>query len=71
MRITVDIDAQQLASLQKETGSRKKSKAVQCAVGSYLDGLARRRLLRKVLDGGTDYTLTNPEVEALGTYDAH
>lgn len=71
MRITVDIDAQQLASIQKETGSRKKSKAVRCAVSSYLEGLARRRLLRKVLEGGTDYTLTNDELEALGTYDAH
>ena len=37
-------------------------------MNSYLDGLARRRLLRKVLDGGTDYPLTNDEVEALGTY---
>jgi Arc/MetJ family transcription regulator len=71
MRITVDIDAKQLASIQKETGSRKKSRAVRCAVDSYLDGVARRRLLRKILEGGTDYTLTNDEVEALGTYDAH
>jgi Arc/MetJ family transcription regulator len=71
MRITVDIDAKQLAKIQKETGSRKKSRAVRCAVGSYLEGLARRRFLRKVLDGGTDYALTNDEIEALGTYDTH
>ena len=73
MPITVDIDAGQLARVQKETGTGKKSKAVRCAVDSYLDGLARRRFLRKVLDGGTDYRLTNDEIEALGTYadDSH
>jgi len=69
MRITVDIDAEQLVMIQKETGLRPKSKAVRCAVGGYLDSLARRRFLRQVLDGGTDYPLTNAESEALAAYD--
>ena len=70
MRISVDVDAKQIARIQNATGIRKKSPAVQRAVEGYLQAEERKRFLRKVLDGRSDYGLTNAQVEALGVYDA-
>ena len=70
MRLTVDLDENELARIQEETGIRKKSPAVREALGRYVRDLERRRFLRRVLAGETDYPLTNEEIEDLATYDA-
>jgi len=70
MRLTVDIDDQELAEIQKATGIRKKSPAVKKAVEGYLRTLDRQRFLQRVCEGKTDYSVTNRELEAGGTYDA-
>jgi len=71
MRMTVDIDANQLAQIQKATGIRKKSPAIKKAVEGFLYALERRRFLQRVCEGRTDYSLTNDELEESGTYDSH
>lgn len=70
MRITLDIDETELARIQTETGIRKKSPAVREALGRYVRDLERKRFLRRVLAGETDYPLTNDQLEGLATYDA-
>lgn len=70
MRLTVDIEDHDLAKIQKATGLRKKSPAVKKAVEGYLYALERRRFLQRVCEGKTDYSVTNVELEAAGTYDA-
>jgi Arc/MetJ family transcription regulator len=70
MRITVEIDAGNLAAVQQATGIRKRSPAVRRAVADYVRDLERKRFLAKVMEGKTDYSLTNKELEARGTYDA-
>lgn len=70
MRITLDIDEKQLSRIQKETGIRKKSTAVRRALECYIRDLDKKRFLQGVMEGGCDYSLTNEQVEALGTYDA-
>ncbi len=71
MRITVDIDAKDLARIQRVTGITKRSPAVRHVVKSYLQDMERKQFLRDVLDGKTDYSMTNDELEAMGTYDPH
>lgn len=68
MRITVDIDAETLDAIQKETGL-KKSPAIRKIAADYVMGLQRKRFLRKVLEGRTDYGMTNEQLEGLGSYD--
>jgi Arc/MetJ family transcription regulator len=70
MRLTVDIDDNELARLQKATGIKKKSPAVKKAVDDYLYNLERRRFLQRVCEGRTDYSTSNDEIEASGTYDS-
>ena len=70
MRITVEIDDRDLASIQKATGISKRSPAIRQALRSYLRDLEKRRFLRQILDGKSDYSLTNDELEAMGTYDS-
>ncbi len=69
MRITVEIDDRTLARVQRATGIKKKSPAVQKAVADYVRDLERKKFIGKVCEGKTDYGLTNDEVEALGKYD--
>lgn len=69
MRITIEIDENQLAVIQKETGIRMKSPAVRRALECYMREMEKKRFLKKVMEGGCDYSLTNEQVEALGTYD--
>jgi Arc/MetJ family transcription regulator len=71
MRITVELDASELARVQKATGIGKKSPAVRRAVLEYLRERERQRFLQKVREGKTDYGLTNEELEARATYDPH
>ena len=69
MRITIDIDEQQLAAIQQATGITGKSPAVRRVIEDHLEGFARRRFLERVMAGETDYGLTNREIEDLGAYD--
>ena len=71
MRITVEIDDNQLAAIQEATGLTKKSPAIRRAIEDHLAGLARKRFLQRILNGGSDYSLSNEELEALGLYDTH
>jgi Arc/MetJ family transcription regulator len=70
MRITVDIDEKSLAAVQQATGLRKRSPAIRRAVADYVKDLEKKRFLRKVMEGKSDYSLSNEELEARGTYDA-
>lgn len=67
MRVTVDINEKQLALIQRATGQRKKSPAIRQALDEFVAERRRKRLLKKVLDGKTDYALSNDELESLGT----
>ena len=70
MRITIDIDEKDVAKIQKETGIKKKSPAIRKAAISYIEAAERRRFVEKVMEGQSDYGMTNEEVEALGDYDS-
>ena len=70
MRITVDIDETDLASVLKSTGLRKRSPAVRQAVADYVIDLERKRFLRRVMEGKSDYSLSNEELESRDTHDA-
>jgi Arc/MetJ family transcription regulator len=70
MRITVDIDASDLASVQKATGIRKRSPAVRQAVAGYVKDVERKRFLQRVMECKTDYATRNEELEARDTHDA-
>ena len=66
MRLTVDIDEKELAQVQRATGVRKKSPAIKKAVEGFLYAVERRRFLKRVCEGKTDYSLTNDELEESG-----
>ena len=70
MRITVDIEESQLRAVQEATGQRKKSPAIRQALEEFIAERKRKQFLCKVMEGRVDYTLTNDELEARGTYDA-
>ncbi|HJP31714.1 MAG TPA: type II toxin-antitoxin system VapB family antitoxin [Candidatus Latescibacteria bacterium] len=70
MRITVDIDANQLKEIQLATGQHKKSPAIRQALDEFVAERRRRQFLSKVMDGRTDYSLTNDQLEARASYDA-
>jgi hypothetical protein len=71
MRITVDIDENDMLKIQEATGIRKRSPAIRRAVVDYVRELEKRRFLMKVRERKTDYGMTNEELEKLGTYDPH
>ena len=70
MRITIDIDEATLKDIQRLTGIRKKSPAVGKAMTEYLREVRKRALIRRVMEGHTDYGATNEELEASSRYDA-
>jgi hypothetical protein len=70
MRITVDIDEKDLASVQLATGIRKRSPAVRQAIADYVKDLEKKRFLRRVMEGKSDYALSNEEIEARDIHDA-
>jgi Arc/MetJ family transcription regulator len=69
MRITVDIDAKSLRAVQKLTGKSKKSPAVHEAVERCLREARKKDLIRRVMEGRTDYSATNEELERRSSYD--
>lgn len=70
MRITVDIDDNTLKSVIKETGIKKKSPALQKAVKEYCLSAKKRRFISYVLEGNSDYSSTNEELEKV-EYDSN
>jgi len=71
MRITIEIDASELKKIQQLTGQKKKSPAVSRALADYLRIQQKQRLIERALTGGTDFSLTNEELEARDLYEAH
>ena len=70
MRLTVELDEKDLASVQRATGIRKHSPAVRRAITEYVKGLEKKRFLQRVMAGKSDYALSNEELEARDTHDA-
>jgi hypothetical protein len=64
MRITVDIDENDLGRLQKLTGKKKKATAIQAALEEYLRMQRVEDIVRAVREGRVDYGTTNEEIEA-------
>jgi Arc/MetJ family transcription regulator len=71
MRITIDVDATDLKQIQKLTGQKKKSPAVSQALTKFLKLQQRQNFIERALAGGTDFSLTNEELEARDVYEAH
>ena len=69
MRITFEIDATDLKHIQKITGQKKKSPAINRALREFLRMQERRAFIDKALAGGTDYALTNEELESRDVYE--
>jgi metal-responsive CopG/Arc/MetJ family transcriptional regulator len=70
MRITVEIDADTLKEIQQATGERMKSPAIAEALKQYVTQRRKARIIRAALNGETDYSRTNEELESLAHYDA-
>lgn len=70
MRVTVEIDEKTLRKIQKETGVKKISPALNAAVQEFLASRERKRIIDRFLDGKADYSLTNDELEARDLYEA-
>jgi len=69
MRITVDLDENDLTEVSRLTGIKKKSPAVALAVQEFIRQKERELFLKKVLAGETDYALSNDELEAATKWD--
>jgi Arc/MetJ family transcription regulator len=69
MRITFEIDANDLKEIQKITGQKKKSPAITSALADYLRMRERRAFIEKAMAGQTDYPMTNEELEARDVYE--
>lgn len=69
MRITFEIDANDLKTIQKITGEKKKSPAISRALADFLRMRQRQAFIEKVLAGETDYALTNEDLEARDVYE--
>ena len=70
MRVTIDVDAQDLKQIQKITGQKKKSPAVAQALAEFIRLRQRRQFIERALSGKTDYPLTNDEIEGQDVYEA-
>jgi len=67
--MTIDIDEKRLGEIQRLTGIEKKSPAVAKALEEYCREEKKKKFLHKVMEGHTDYPLTNDELENLAEYD--
>ena len=70
MRITVDIDDDTLSEVMKETGLKKKSTAISKAVSEYCQESRKKRFISRVMEGESDYSATNVELEKVN-YDSN
>lgn len=64
MRITVDIEDNDLAELLKLTGEKKKSSAVNKVVVDYLNRRKAKEFGRLLREGHFDFDFTNEDVES-------
>jgi len=64
MRITVDIEANDLAELLKLTGEKKKSSAVNKVVTDFLNRKKAKEFGRLLREGHFDFDFTNEDVES-------
>lgn len=69
MRITIEIDDKTLERVQQLTQQSKKSPAVADALAEYIRLKSAREFVAKVMEGKTDYSMTNDEIEALTMFD--
>jgi len=69
MRITVEIDAEDMNRIQKITGRKKKSPAVSQALAEFLKLRERQEFIGRVLAGKTDFSLSNEQLEARDRYE--
>ena len=69
MRITIEIDANDLSRIQKITGEKKKSPAVARALTEYLNWRQRLQFAQRVLAGKTDYSSSNKQLETRDVYE--
>ncbi len=70
MRITVEIDEKKLEELCFQTGISKKSPAIAKAIEDYLIQRDKEAFLKKVLDGETDYSATNDQIEEVSQWES-
>ena len=71
MRITVEIDDKTIAKVQKLTGIKKKSPAISKALTEYCLVERKHKLIAKVMEGKTDYSTSNEELEKQSKYDSY
>jgi Arc/MetJ family transcription regulator len=69
MRLTIEIDADDMSRIQRITGERKKSPAVSRALTEFLKFQERRDFIGRVLAGKTDFSLNNDQLEARDFYE--
>ena len=65
MRITVNIDDNELKEVMQMTGRKKKSTAVSAAVTEYLRLRRVDRLINRVREGQVGYGRSNEELESM------
>jgi len=70
MRITIELDAKNMRRIQKITGQKKKSPAVNRALSEFIQQHQRRQFIERALSGQTDFSLTNEELESRDVYEA-
>lgn len=69
MRITIEVDANELKQLQRITGQKKKSPAIAQALSEFIRQREKQQFLSRVLSGETDYPWTNDQLEAQDVYE--
>jgi Arc/MetJ family transcription regulator len=65
MRITIELDENQLKSVLRATGKTKMSPAVSAALDEYLAMKRREEFVSLVMSGKTDYQASNEDLESL------
>jgi len=70
MRITIEVDANELNQIQRITGKKKKSPAIAQALSEFIRQRQKQTFIARVLSGGTDYALTNEQLETRDIYEA-
>lgn len=69
-RLVIEVDANELKPIWRITGKKKKSPAIAQALSEFLRQRQRPEFIARVLTGGTDYALTNDQLEAQDVYGA-
>lgn len=65
MRITIELDENQLKSVMRATGKTKMSPAVSAALDEYLAMKRREEFVSLVMSGKTDYQASNEDLESM------